>query len=68
MEEIQETNEIYLDNSATTKPCPEAVAAAAYRRTALVAFICCVIGACLFFLFKEKEILAKIEKLKGEEK
>ncbi len=28
MEEIQETNEIYLDNSATTKPCPEAVAAA----------------------------------------
>ena len=42
--------------------------AAAYRRTALVAFICCVIGACLFFLFKEKEILAKIEKLKGEEK
>ena len=46
----------------------EAAAAAAYRRTALVAFICCVIGACLFFLFKEKEILAKIEKLKGEEK
>ena len=46
----------------------EAVAAASYRRTALVAFICCVIGACLFFLFKEKEILAKIEELKGEEK
>ena len=28
MEENQEIREIYLDNSATTKPCPEAVAAA----------------------------------------
>ena len=28
MERIQDTQEIYLDNSATTQPCPEAVAAA----------------------------------------
>ena len=41
---------------------------ASYRATAAVAFVTCVIGACLFFLFDEKMILAKIEALKaGEE-
>ena len=36
-----------------------------YRSTAAVAFVTCVIGACLFFLFDEKGILAKIEALKA---
>jgi len=38
-----------------------------YRATAAVAFAACFIGACLFFLYKEKMILEKINKLKGSE-
>ena len=38
---------------------------ASYRTTAVVAFVTCVIGACLFLLYNEKMILAKIEELKG---
>jgi GPH family glycoside/pentoside/hexuronide:cation symporter len=37
---------------------------ASYRATAAVAFVTCVTGACLFFLYNEKMILAKIEELK----
>ena len=37
-----------------------------YRATAVVAFVTCVIGACLFLLYNEKMILAKIEELKGK--
>ena len=37
---------------------------ASYRATAAVAFVTCVIGACLFFLYNEKMILTKIEDLK----
>ena len=37
-----------------------------YRATAVVAFVTCVIGACLFLLYNEKMILAKIEALKGK--
>ena len=36
-----------------------------YRLTALIAFICCFIGACLFFAYNEKKVLGDIEKLKG---
>ena len=52
---------------ASLKDTPVEVAEKAYRLTALVAFITCMTGACLFFLYKEKEILAKIEELKGPE-
>ena len=52
---------------ASLKDTPVEVAEKAYRSTALVAFITCMTGACLFFLYKEKEILAKIEELKGPE-
>ena len=38
---------------------------ASYRTTAVVAFVTCVIGACLFLLYNEKMILARIEELKG---
>lgn len=38
---------------------------ASYRATAVVAFVTCVVGACLFFLYNEKMILARIEELKG---
>ncbi len=38
-----------------------------YRATAVTAFITCVIGACLFLLYNEKMILAKIMALKGGE-
>lgn len=38
-----------------------------YRMTALIAFITCFIGACIFFAFNEKLILAKIRELKGSE-
>ena len=38
-----------------------------YRTTALIALICCFIGACIFFTFNEKKILAEITELKGEE-
>lgn len=38
-----------------------------YRLTALVAFICCFIGACIFFTFNEKQILGKIKELKGSD-
>ncbi len=37
-----------------------------YRATAVAAFVTCVIGACLFLLYNEKMILAKIEELKGK--
>ncbi len=40
---------------------------ASYRTTALIAFITCFIGACIFFTFREKSILAKIEELKGSQ-
>lgn len=36
-----------------------------YRTTALIAFITCFIGACIFFTFNEKMILSKIKELKG---
>ncbi|WP_026497295.1 MFS transporter [Butyrivibrio sp. WCD3002] len=36
-----------------------------YRATALIAFITCFIGACIFFTFNEKMILGKIRELKG---
>ena len=35
-----------------------------YRSTAVVAFVTCVIGACLFLLYNEKMILSKIRELK----
>ena len=38
-----------------------------YRLTALIAFITCFIGACIFFTFKEKMILDKIRQLKGSD-
>ena len=37
-----------------------------YRSTAVVAFVTCVIGACLFLLYNEKMILSKIEELKAK--
>ena len=37
-----------------------------YRATAAVAFVTCVIGACLFFLYNEKMILGRIEELKKD--
>lgn len=37
---------------------------ASYRATAVVAFITCFIGACIFFAYNEKLILERIEKLK----
>ena len=40
---------------------------ASYRATAAVAFVTCVIGACLFFLYNEKMILSKIEAIKAEQ-
>jgi GPH family glycoside/pentoside/hexuronide:cation symporter len=39
---------------------------ASYRATAAVAFVTCVTGACLFFLYNEKMILAKIEEYKAQ--
>ena len=38
-----------------------------YRATAVVAFVTCVIGACLFLLYNEKMILSKIRALKDGE-
>ena len=38
-----------------------------YRMTALIAFICCFIGACLFFAYNEKMILEKINTLKEKQ-
>ena len=38
-----------------------------YRLTALIAFITCFIGACIFFRFQEKAILGRIKELKGSE-
>ena len=38
-----------------------------YRSTAAVAFVTCVIGACLFLLYNEKMILSKIRALKDGE-
>ncbi|MBQ3261799.1 MAG: MFS transporter [Oscillospiraceae bacterium] len=37
------------------------------RLTAVIATVTCLIGACLFLLYNEKMILAKIEQLKGKE-
>ena len=39
---------------------------ASYRLTAVVAFVTCLIGACLFLLYNEKMILGKIEELKAK--
>ncbi len=39
-----------------------------YRATAVVAFVTCVIGACLFLLYNEKMILSRIEALKAGKK
>ncbi len=39
-----------------------------YRATAAVAFVTCVTGACLFLLYNEKMILARIEELKAGKK
>ncbi len=38
-----------------------------YRSTALIAFITCFIGACIFFTFNEKKILNSIRELKGSD-
>ncbi len=38
-----------------------------YRSTALIAFITCFIGACIFLTFNEKKILSEIRELKGSE-
>lgn len=38
-----------------------------YRTTALIAFITCFIGACIFFTFNEKKILDQIKELKGSD-
>jgi GPH family glycoside/pentoside/hexuronide:cation symporter len=38
-----------------------------YRLTALIAFVTCFIGACIFVTFKEKTILGRIKELKGSE-
>ena len=38
-----------------------------YRTTAVIATVTCLIGASLFFLYNEKQILAKITGLKGKE-
>ncbi len=38
-----------------------------YRTTALIAFITCFIGACIFFTFNEKKILGQIRELKGSD-
>ena len=40
--------------------------AASYRSTAVAATVTCLIGACLFLLYNEKMILARIQELKGE--
>ncbi len=38
-----------------------------YRLTAAIAFVCCFIGACLFFAYNEKKILGEIRELKGQD-
>ena len=38
-----------------------------YRMTAIIATVTCLVGAILFFLYNEKQILGKIRELKGEE-
>ena len=45
----------------------EVVSPMQYRTTAIIATVTCLIGACLFLLYNEKMILAKIEALKGKE-
>ena len=42
------------------------VAPSQYRTTAIVAFVTCLIGACLFLLYNEKMILGRIGELKAE--
>ncbi len=44
----------------------ELVEAGQYRTVAAVATVTCVIGACLFLLYREKSILARIEELKAK--
>ena len=46
----------------------ETVLPSQYRATAIIATVTCLIGASLFLLYQEKAILAKIEKLKAEQK
>ena len=46
----------------------ETVLPSQYRATAIIATVTCLIGACLFLLYQEKTILAKIEKIKAEQK
>ncbi|MCR5468017.1 MAG: MFS transporter [Lachnospiraceae bacterium] len=53
---------LVIFTSVTVSQTPES-----YRATAVIAFITCFIGACLFFAFNEKLILEKIKELKGEE-
>ena len=36
-----------------------------YRTTAWIAFVTCMVGACIFFAFGEKKILGRIKELKG---
>jgi GPH family glycoside/pentoside/hexuronide:cation symporter len=38
-----------------------------YRATALIAFVTCFIGACIFFRFNEKQILKNIDELKEKQ-
>ena len=45
----------------------ETVLPSQYRLTAVIATVTCLIGACLFLLYNEKMILAKIRAIKGEE-
>ena len=40
---------------------------ASYRATAVVAFVTCFIGALIFFTYNEKQIIGKINELKGKE-
>ena len=45
----------------------EVVLPAQYRMTAVIATVTCLIGACLFLLYNEKMIMARIRELKGAE-
>lgn len=38
-----------------------------YRTAAIVATVACLIGAIIFLFYNEKDIMAKIKALKGEE-
>ena len=43
------------------------VNASQYRTTAWIAFGACLVGALLFFLYREKKVLSQIETLRGEQ-